>query len=182
MIIDIGSGPWPRANADIKMDLYPWPQVNCIHDLMNIPYPFESKTFDKAYMCDVIEHIHIFDIDKVLTEVHRILKPQAVFEVTVPDAYWIFERIIYNDWEKEANVAWLNPTNNPWKNAMSYLFGGFHNEREYKIPGMGHVNAFNFDSLKELLENNGFKNIERITDDRNPKPACNSVLKIICLA
>lgn len=180
MIIDIGSGPWPKADADIKMDIHPWNGVNCVHDLLNTPYPFMNEQFSKAYMGDVLEHIYIFDVDRVLTEIYRILKDNAVFEVVVPDARWIFERVVNNDWDTHANVDWLNPTDSSWENAMSYLFGGFHNKKEYKMAGMGHVNAFDFDSLSTLLSKNGFRDITRIPDTRNPYPARNSVLKVLC--
>jgi predicted SAM-dependent methyltransferase len=180
MIIDIGSGPSPKSDADIRMDINSWEGVNCVHDLLETPYPFVSETFSKAYMGDVLEHIYIFDLDRVLTEVKRILKKNAVLEITVPDIQWVAERIIKGDWLQHANVGWLNPTDDPWKNAMSYVFGGFHNQSEYKVKGMGHVNGFNFSSLKDLLEKNGFCDISRINDDRNPYPAKNAILKIVC--
>ena len=181
MIIDIGSGPWPKPDAQVRMDLHPWPSVNCVHDLLETPYPFKNDTFEKAYMGDVVEHIYIFDVDRVLTEVNRILKPGAIFEVVVPDFRWIAERIVKGDWKEKANVDWLNPTDDPWKNAMSYWFGGFHNKEEYKMAGMGHVNGFDFDALKSLLEKNGFTNVQRVPDLRNPEPARESILKIVCL-
>ncbi len=181
MIIDIRSGPSPKPDAQVRMDLHPWPSVNCVHDLLETPYPFKNDTFEKAYMGDVVEHIYIFDVDRVLTEVNRILKPGAIFEVVVPDFRWIAERIVKGDWKEKANVDWLNPTDDPWKNAMSYWFGGFHNKEEYKMAGMGHVNGFNFDTLKDLLEKNGFINVERVPDFRNPEPARESILKIVCL-
>jgi hypothetical protein len=165
MVIDIGSGLWPRADADICMDLHPWPKVNCQHNLLVTPYPFDNENFE---------------VDKVLTEINRILKVGAIFEVIVPDFRWIAERIIKNDWFTQANVDWLNPTTDSWSNAMSYWFGGFHNKNEYNLKGMGHVNGFDFNSLKILLEKNGFINIQRIPDIRNPEPARNAILRIVC--
>jgi predicted SAM-dependent methyltransferase len=180
MIIDIGAGPWPKEDANIRMDLHPWPGVNCQHDLLKTPYPFQSEVFDKAYMGDVLEHIYIFEVDKVLREVNRILKPGAILEVTVPDFRWIAERIVNNDWFSQANVDWLNPTKSAWENAMSYWFGGFHNKDEYKLAGMGHVNGFDFDTLKTTLERNRFINIKREPDYRNPEPARNAILRVVC--
>ena len=180
MIIDIGSGPWPKPDANVRMDLHNWPGVNCVWDLMKTPYPFPDETFTKAYMGDVLEHIYIFDVDRVLTEINRILKPGATFEIVVPDFRWIAERIVNGDWKEKANVAWLNPTDDPWKNAMSYWFGGFHNKDEYQMAGMGHVNGFDFDALKSLLEKNGFVGVKRVPDERNPEPARGSILKVIC--
>ena len=180
MVIDIGSGPNPKTDAQIKMDLHPWPGVNCRHDLLVTPYPFDDNVFDKVYMGDVIEHINVFDIDRVMSEVCRIMKPGAVLDVTVPDFRWIFERIVFGDWKVKANVAWLNKTQDPWRDALSYLFGGFHNINEYKISGMGHVNAFDEGSLIALLTKNGFDNCYRVPDFRNPEPAREAILKILC--
>lgn len=179
-VIDIGSGPYPKTDADVRMDIHQWGNVNCLHNLTETPYPFGDNTFEKAYMGDVVEHISIFEVDKVLTEVCRILKPNAILEVTVPDMDWIVERLYKKDWNHHANVDWLNQSLDPWKNAMAYLFGGFHNKNEYKQEGMGHLNAFNQKSLKELLENNGFTDCERHPDMRNPEPARMAVLKMVC--
>jgi SAM-dependent methyltransferase len=179
MIIDIGSGPHPKPDANIFMDVHQWGNINCLHDLTKVPYPLESGSFSKAYMGDVIEHISIFDVDNVLKEVYRILKSGGILEVTVPDVRWICERIVKNDWDIMANVDWLNQSNNSWSNAMSYLFGGFHNINEYKIPGMGHLNGFDEESLSKLLTKNGFTDCKRYPDERNPEPARGSVLKMI---
>ena len=181
MIIDIGSGPHPKPDADIRMDMHQWGNVNCLHNLTVTPYPMEGDFFTKAYMGDVIEHISVFDINSVMQEVNRILKKGAVLEVTVPDARWIFERVVNGDWKEKANVDWLNSCDSDWDNAMSYLFGGFHNANEYNIPGMGHVNAFDELSLTRLLERNGFGECKRVPDERNPVPARDSVLKMTCV-
>jgi predicted SAM-dependent methyltransferase len=181
MIIDIGSGPHPKPDADVRMDIHQWGNVNCLHNLMQVPYPLESEFFDKAYMGDVIEHIYIFEIDKVLKEVHRILKTGGVLEVAVPDVRWICERIVKGDWATMANVGWLNQSNDSWSNAMSYLFGGFHNINEYKLEGMGHVNGFDEISLTKLLNKNGFSDCKRVLDMRNPEPARDAVLKMIAI-
>lgn len=180
MIIDIGSGPWPKQDATIRMDLHEWPGVNCVHNLLETPYPFQDNTFTKAYMGDVLEHIYIFDVDRVLQEVRRILVANGELEIVVPDFRWIAERIVYNDWNEKANVDWLNPTEDTWKNAMSYWFGGFHNKNEYLMKGMGHVNGFDHESLIKKLEYNKFRNCKRVADLRNPYPAREAVLRIVC--
>ena len=179
-ILDIGSGPNPKSDAHVRMDLHQWPEVNVKHDILLTPYPFPSSTFSKIYMGDVLEHIYVHDLNRVLSEVFRIMKSGAVLDVTVPDFRWIFERIVYDDQKLKANVNWLNPTDDPWKNALSYLFGGFHNKNEYNIQGMGHVNAFDLKSLSEYLTINGFVDVIRVPDFRNPLPARNAILKIIC--
>ena len=181
MIIDIGSGPHPKPDAHVRMDIHDWPYVNCKHDLLNTPYPFDANTFSKAYMGDVVEHIMIFDVGRVLDEVYRILSPSGILEVTVPDVRWICERIVKGDWKEQCGtIDWLNQSPDPWKNAMSYLYGGFQNINEYKLAGMGHVNGFDEASLTSLLTEHHFLGVSRVHDTRNPLPGRHAVLKIVC--
>ena len=37
------------------------------------------------------------------------------------------------------------------------------------------------EEIKKLLEKNGFKNVTRVPDERNPIPAQNAVLKVVCI-
>jgi len=104
-----------------------------------------------------------------------------VLEVAVPDVRWICERIVKGDWKEKSNVNWLQSQGDDWSNAMSYLFGGFHNINEYKLEGMGHVNGFDEESLRKLLTKNGFSDCIRVPDMRNPEPARDAVLKMIAI-
>jgi len=181
VVLDIGSGPHPKPDATDRMDLHQWAGVTKVHDLRHIPYPYEDNYADKIYLGDVIEHLTKFDAPKVLKEIHRILKPGGVFEISCPDVRWIMERIVYNDWEEKANVDWLNQNPNPWDNAMDYLFGGWRHPEEYKIPGMGHINGFDQESLSYLLKQAGFSEFYRIDDLRNPEPARGAVLMMVAI-
>lgn len=177
-IIDIGSGPHPKPDATIRMDLHQWAGVTHVHDLRHIPYPFPTDYADKVYFGDVIEHLTKFDAPKVLKEIKRIMKPGATLEVTCPDVLWIMERIVNKDWDEQANASWLRMNPDPWDNAMDYLFGGWRHPDEHKIPGMGHINGFSEESLSKLLYECGFTRVYRVEDDRNPAPARWSVLKM----
>lgn len=179
MILDIGSGPHPKPDSTDRMDLHHWAGVTKVHDLRHFPYPYEDNSADKIYLGDVIEHITKFDAPKVLKEIYRILKPGGVFEISCPDVRWIMERIVYNDWNEKANVEWLRRNPIPWDNAMDYLFGGWRHPEEYKIPGMGHINGFDEDSLSRLLDHAGFSEFHRVDDLNNPSPARDAVLKMV---
>jgi len=50
--------------------------------------PFRDKTFDKAVMSEVLEHVK--DDEKVLKEVRRILKPNGVLVISVPSINYPF--------------------------------------------------------------------------------------------
>jgi predicted SAM-dependent methyltransferase len=179
MIIDLGSGPWPKPDATVRVDVNPWPHVNVQHDLSKVPYPFESNVADKIYFGDVIEHLSKFIVDDVLKEIHRVLKPGGFVEITTPDIEWIAERIYKKDWDIMANVDWLNKNKDPFEDAMEVIFAGWLHETDHKIPGMGHINGFNEDKLRKYLMRAGFKEMMRVPDMRNPEPARGSVLKML---
>lgn len=179
MIIDLGSGPWPKPDATVRVDVNPWPHVNVQHDLSKVPYPFESNVATKIYFGDVIEHLSKFIVDDVLKEIQRILKPGGYLEITTPDIEWVAERIYKKDWHLMANVDWLNKNNDPFEDAMEVVYAGWLHETDHKIPGMGHINGFNEDKLRKYLTRAGFSNIMRVPDLRNPEPARGCVLKMV---
>ncbi len=181
MIIDMGSGPNPKSDANICVDIHPWPRVNVRHDLRVLPYPFPDGMARKIYFGDVIEHLDMFVAPAVLKELLRILKPGGVLDITCPDMRWVAERMVKNDWGDHANVPWLNPTSDPFENAMAYVFGGWMSQSEHTIPGMGHINGFDEGKLKRWVLEAGFKTAERMEDTRNPAPARHAILRVVAI-
>jgi ubiquinone/menaquinone biosynthesis C-methylase UbiE len=110
-------------DADIKCDL-------------NKKIPVPSESFDIAIAGEVIEHL--YRTRTFLSEVYRILKPNGIFIISIP------------------NIACL-------KNRIKLLFGMLPTycahaedfEIEHGIPG--HVRDFNLSLVKKLLKETGFK-------------------------
>lgn len=80
-ILDIGCGKNKKQGA-IGVDMHKTPATDVLCDLDRFPYPFQSDTFDKIYMTDVLEHLQ--DIKTVMDEVCRIAKPGADVFIRVP--------------------------------------------------------------------------------------------------
>ena len=53
--------------------------------------PFSDDSFDAGYMIEVIEHIEPEDLEKVFSEIKRVLKPNAKFLVTTPNKNEYFD-------------------------------------------------------------------------------------------
>jgi predicted SAM-dependent methyltransferase len=171
MILDLGSGPWPKPDADIHIDFNDFPHVEVKHDLLSIPYPFPSEHADKIYLHDVIEHISVFDIQGVLGECYRILKPGGSLDITCPDVMWIVHRLVQGDWNDKAKGEWLHKFSDNFSNAMSYLFGGFYDPIECKQKGMGHIAGYSpallFSTLKLSVSPNVWTMLQHVADPRN---------------
>lgn len=175
MIIDLGCGRWPRPDADLRIDFNDHPQVDIKHDLLVTPYPVpKTEPITKIYLYDVIEHIPVFDLWRVLLECYDLLADDGILDVTVPDVRWIAERIVNGDWKEKAKEHWQNKHSRDFVNAMSYLYGGFYDDKEYKMPGMGHVAGYDEETLIWMLDHlvqedmrRGWREIKRVPDPRH---------------
>lgn len=65
------------VNLDSKL----LPGVNVVHDLENLPLPFEDESFDFILCQDVLEHV---EYTHVLKELHRILISGGKVQIRVP--------------------------------------------------------------------------------------------------
>jgi len=66
----------------VNLDIADLEGVDVVHDLNNLPLPFENEEFDYILCYDIFEHI--FDYVPLLKELHRILKKGGIIEIKVP--------------------------------------------------------------------------------------------------
>ena len=64
-----------------NLDIARLPGVDVVHDVNSLPLPFSDKEFDYILCKDLLEHL---DYVPLLREVHRILRPGGILEITVP--------------------------------------------------------------------------------------------------
>ena len=62
----------------------PWEKNILIHDLRN-RLPFADCSIDYVYTSHVLEHLAVTDARKLIKEVFRILKPEGMVRLVVPD-------------------------------------------------------------------------------------------------
>ncbi len=73
-----------RAGLASKGDLLEWPKTTrCVDVTKGIPHA--DATVDVVYTSHLLEHLRPSDLDFVLRECHRVLKPSGVLRVVVPD-------------------------------------------------------------------------------------------------
>lgn len=99
---------------------------------------FEDNSVDLIYACHVLEHFNRNNIDRVLKEWCRVLKPGGVARISVPG----FEELV-KVYEKYGDMKLII---GPLVGGQTYLYN-FHNM------------VFDFKFLSELLKKAGFKEI-----------------------
>ena len=65
----------------INLDIYNGEGVDVVHDLNNLPLPFENEKFDYVLSQDVLEHINYIAL---INDIHRILKKGGILKIRVP--------------------------------------------------------------------------------------------------
>ena len=80
--LDLGAGEFHKPGY-IAVDLRPLPHVKVVCDIRCLPYPDESV--DAINAGEVLEHFSRAEIEPLLKEWIRVLKPGGEFTVRVPD-------------------------------------------------------------------------------------------------
>ena len=99
--INLGAGEDQKLGF-INVDLVDLPGIDCVHNLMEFPYPFESDSANEIHAVDVVEHLANYTPDNrpsviaFVEECHRILKTGGVLYIQTPG--W------------KADFLWIDPT------------------------------------------------------------------------
>ncbi len=80
VILNLGSGVTVVREDVTNIDFYPFQNVDIVADITNLP--FENNTVDAVISECVLEHVP--DPIKVVSEMHRVLKPGGLAYVIIP--------------------------------------------------------------------------------------------------
>ena len=113
--------------------------VDKVTDLKNLSF-LKNESVELIYASHVIEHFGRNEINKVLLEWNRVLKRNGTLRLAVPD----FEKIVHI-YNAEGDIGLIK----------GLVCGRQDNKYNF------HYNIFDFLSIKDLLEESGFKNIKK---------------------
>ncbi len=93
----------------INCDFVPSIKADKYFDLEVFPYPIESNSADEVLLDNVLEHLN--DVLRVMTELHRILKPGGVARIIVPYAKsdWAFQDPTHKHFFTEKSMDYFRP-------------------------------------------------------------------------
>jgi predicted SAM-dependent methyltransferase len=123
----------------IHIDAVDYPHVDHVATIDNLSF-IQDNSVDLIYNCHVLEHFKRKDVERVLSEWFRVIKPGGILRVSVPDFSKLCE--VY---QREGNINLV----------IGALFG--RQDYLYNI----HYNVFDFASLSTALTNCGFKDVKQ---------------------
>lgn len=119
-------------------------------DVENQKLPFKANFFEALYCGEILEHL--FNPDYLLDEVHRVLKPGGLLVVTTPNLSWWLNRLVllfgFQPYLTEVS--------------LKYNLGKFKPDSNQVA---GHIRAFTYKALKELLKIHHFEILKILNND-----------------
>jgi len=89
--IEIGPGLEPTAEADYYVDAVPYQGVTHIANLTTDPLPFDDGVADRIVTSHFLEHLSPERWPHFFAECHRVLKPDGLLRIHVPNLDGIIE-------------------------------------------------------------------------------------------
>lgn len=128
--------------------------------------PFKDKTFDFVFTEHLIEHLYYKDALKFLIESNRILKDDGTIRISVPDLDFLLK--MFTKERTTTQNKYLKDYINKHLKIQTYnpetlLLNDF-------VRNFYHKFIYNFNTLKEILEKAGFKEIKRVKVGESTNP------------
>jgi SAM-dependent methyltransferase len=84
ILLDLGCGARKQSEYWVGMDKRPLPNVDIVHDLEVLPYPFDDNSVLTCVASHVLEHLKPWLTIDIFNEVWRIMKVDGQFVIGVP--------------------------------------------------------------------------------------------------
>lgn len=123
----------------VHIDAVDYPHVDHVATIDNLSF-LQTDSIDLIYNCHVLEHFKRRDVDRVLREWQRVIKPGGTLRVSVPDFSKLCE--VYQR-----------------ENKLELVIGALFGRQDYLYNI--HYNVFDLASLTQSLEQAGFVNVRR---------------------
>lgn len=104
-ILNLGCGNVPIVGATNHDRIAHRPEVDVVHDLDSLPWPWEDNSYDRIVAQAVLEHLKLTLIES-MDECWRILRSGGSLDIRIP--WW------------QADNSWRDPTHR-WQFSLSTL-------------------------------------------------------------
>jgi SAM-dependent methyltransferase len=148
-VLHVGCGgaplpEWLGCNTEVRLDIVPDNNPDIVANMTDMG---DIGEFDCIYCCHALEHLHVDDVNKALSEFHRVLKPGGKAIVFVPDLEGV---------RPTKEILFDSPAGPITGLDLMYGYNCLTKEKPY----MRHLTGFVKESLKQALYDAGFIKVD----------------------
>ena len=112
------------------------------------PLPFPDNHADEILAVHVVEHIHLWEVPKMLEDWMRVLKPGGAIDLEMP----CMEKILLNFFKEPLSSR--------------KTFWGLFGDPGYENPDMVHKWCYSVPMIMDILERVGFREVQHLEPPR----------------
>lgn len=145
--IKLNIGGWEKLEGWVILDAVPGPVADYVGNCNDLSF-FANESCSEVYASHVLEHLgYNGEIQKTLKGIHRILKQGGRLRASVPDLETLCRLFLHPSLDLARRF-----------HVMRMMFGG--RTSDYDV----HYIGLNFDFLRALLHEAGFRDIRRVPE------------------
>lgn len=167
--LELGPGSSP-IKGFISMDIVERKGVDYVGDVSK-RLPFADGEFDVVYASHVLEHIAWYDVQRILKDWVRVVKPGGALEIWVPDGLKICEAVVKHEHDPQLHARvpdkWLrqNKDSDPCTWANGRIFYGDSGTGAARQASF-HKSMFTPRYLEKVLRQAGLVQVHRLAKPR----------------
>lgn len=142
--------------AEVSVDLNPGARPDIVADLTDLRGKVDDESADLVLLSHVIEHFFDHQVDSVLAEVARILRPDGAAVFKCPDLAQVARLIVDHDLERDIYVSPAGPIR-----VLDVLYGHRASVAKGEVL-MAHRTGFTESSLADRLLRAGFAEVRSV--------------------
>lgn len=138
----------------LNTDLNPTRQIAFLDATRRLP--FADGTFSYVFCEHMIEHIAYQKAAKLIREIFRVLRPGGKLRIATPDLRFVIDLYGNKSTLNQEYISWMID-----RELQGFEFKLDSIVINHLMRGFGHKFIYDFETLKMLLEKNGFTNVTR---------------------
>lgn len=138
----------------LNTDLNPTRQIAFLDATCRLP--FADGTFSYVFCEHMIEHIAYQKAAKLIREIFRVLRPGGKLRIATPDLRFVIDLYGNKSTLNQEYISWMID-----RELQGFEFKLDSIVINHLMCGFGHKFIYDFETLKMLLEKNGFTNVTR---------------------
>ena len=151
--LNLGCGNRNFGTDWTHIDGAEYPHVDS-HNVISLDY--RDKSVDLIYASHLIEYFDRVEIVQILKEWKRVLRIDGMLRIAVPDFYQMAKLYLVDSYDLE---KFLGPLYGKMQMEKKTIDSDYVSKIESQT--IYHKTVYDFDNLKELLEEVGFRNVNK---------------------